>query len=77
MEFQSILNLVLGMLTGLLGWFGRAMYTAVNELKEDVYKFREQVAKEYIPKSEFNLFRDELFTALRRIEDKIERKSDK
>jgi hypothetical protein len=77
MEFQTILNLVLGALTGILGWFGRAMYSAVTDLKDDLYKFREQVAREYIPKNEFNQFRDELFTALRRIEDKIEKKSDK
>ena len=53
------------------------MYSAVTDLKDDLYKFREQVAREYIPKNEFNQFRDELFTALRRIEDKIEKKSDK
>lgn len=77
MEFQTILNLILGCFTGILGWFGRAMFTAVQELKDDLYKFREEVAKEYIPKNEFNLFKEELFQALRRIEDKIEKKSDK
>ena len=77
MEFQTILNLVLGSLTAILGWFGREMYSAVSQLKDDLYKFREEVAKEYIPKSEFNIFRDELFTTLRRIEDKLEKKSDR
>ncbi len=53
------------------------MYAAVNQLKEDLYKFREEVAKDYIPKNEFNLFKEELFTTLRRIEDKLEKKSDR
>lgn len=77
MEFQTILNVVLGSLTGILGWFGREMYAAVNQLKDDLYRFREEVAKEYIPKTEFNLFKEELFTFLRRIEDKLEKKSDR
>lgn len=77
MEFQTILNIVLGSLTGILGWFAREMYSAVQALKDDLYKFREEVAKEYIPKNEFNLFKEELFQTLRRIEDKIEKKSDK
>lgn len=77
MEFQTILNIVLGSLTGILGWFAREMYAAVQALKDDLYKFREEVAKEYIPKNEFNLFKEELFQTLRRIEDKIEKKSDK
>jgi len=77
MEFQTILNIILGSLTGILGWFAREMYSAVQTLKDDLYKFREEVAKEYIPKNEFNLFKEELFQTLRRIEDKIEKKSDK
>jgi len=77
MEFQTILNIILGSLTGILGWFAREMYAAVQALKDDLYKFREEVAKEYIPKNEFNLFKEELFQTLRRIEDKIEKKSDK
>ncbi len=77
MEFQTLLNLILGSFTAALGWFAREMYTAVQSLKDDLYKFREEVAKEYIPKNEFNLFKEELFNTLRRIEDKIEKKSDK
>lgn len=77
MEFQTLLNVILGSLTGILGWFAREMYSAVQSLKDDLYKFREEVAKEYIPKNEFNLFKEELFQALHRIEDKIEKKSDK
>jgi len=77
MEFQTLLNLILGSFTAALGWFAREMYAAVQSLKDDLYKFREEVAKEYIPKNEFNLFKEELFQALRRIEDKIEKKSDK
>ncbi len=77
MDFQTILNMVLGSITAILGWFGREMYAAVNQLKDDLYKFREEVAKEYIPKNEFNMFKEELFTTLRRIEDKLEKKSDR
>jgi len=77
MEFQAILNIILGSLAGIFGWFARELYSAVQTLKDDLYKFREEVAKEYIPKNEFNIFKEDLFNFLRRIEDKIEKKSDK
>lgn len=77
METQVFLNFLLGTISAVLGWFARELWTAVQVLKEDVYKLREEIAKDYMPKDEFQSFKDELFFALRRIEDKLERKEDK
>jgi hypothetical protein len=74
MEFQAVMNIALGCATGIFGWFAREMYGAVQELKTDLYKFREQVARDYIPKNEVQTMREELLSALRRIEDKLEKK---
>lgn len=77
MEFQTILNLALGSLSAILGWFARELWAAVQALKDDLYKLREEIAKDYMPKDEFQTFKSELFSMLRRIEDKLEKKEDK
>jgi len=77
MEFQTILNFALGSLSAVLGWFARELWAAVQALKDDLYKLREELAKDYMPKDEFQTFKSELFSMLRRIEDKLEKKEDK
>ena len=77
MEDQTIINFVLGSIASVTGWFARELWAAVQQLKEDLYKLREELAKDYMPKDEFIAFKGELFTLLHRIEDKIEKKEDK
>jgi hypothetical protein len=77
MEIQALINIVLSVLMSIVGWLARELWTAVQNLKEDLYRLREEIAKDYIPKEDFASFKSELFTALRRIEDKLENKEDK
>ena len=77
MDIQTLLNVGLGAASSILGWFARELWSAVNILKDDLYKLREEIAKDYMPKDEFVVFKSELFTMLRRIEDKLEKKEDK
>jgi hypothetical protein len=57
--------------SGALGWFAREMYLAVQKLKDDLHNFRVEVAKDYTPRSEMTVMKEEIMTALHRIEDKI------
>ena len=77
MDNQSLFNMFAGTALTVIGWFARELWTAVQTLKDDLYKLREELAKDYMPKDEFLGFKAELFTMLRRIEDKIEKKEDK
>jgi len=77
MDTQLIINFVLASIASVTGWFARELWAAVQQLKEDLYKLREELAKDYMPKDEFIAFKGELFTLLHRIEDKIEKKEDK
>lgn len=77
MDTQNLINLVLGIVMSVTGWLARELWAAVQALKEDLHKLREEIAKDYMPKNEFISFKGELFTMLRRIEDKLERKEDK
>lgn len=77
MELQFLINAALGSALTAIGWFARELWSAVQNLKEDLYKLREEIAKDYMPKDDFNAFKSELFSMLRRIEDKLEKKEDK
>lgn len=76
-EWQYLLNIAFGLFTGIIGWFCREMWNAVNGLKADVAKLREELPKTYLAKDDFGDFRRELFQALTRIETKLDSKADK
>lgn len=77
MDTQQIINILLGSALTVVGWLARELWSAVQALKDDLYKLREEIAKDYMPKEDFYSFKSELFTMLRRIEDKLEKKEDK
>lgn len=74
---QWIINVVGGCLLSLLGWIARTLWSAVQELKNDLAKLREEIPKNYVPKDDLRDFKDEVLGYLRRIEDKIDKKADK
>jgi hypothetical protein len=77
MEFQQLLNIVLGTAMGVVGWFARELWAAVKELKADLSKLREDLPKTYISREDYRSDLTEIKTMLRRIEDKLEKKEDK
>ena len=40
MDLQTMFNMGLGAVSTLLGWFGREMWSAVQELKKDLSKLQ-------------------------------------
>ena len=50
MEYQSLLNAGLVLISSVTGWFARELWTAGKELKIDLAKLREDLPKEYISK---------------------------
>ena len=77
MEFQQLLNIVLGTAMGVVGWFARELWAAVKELKADLSKLREDLPKTYISREDYRSDLTEIKTMIRRIEDKLEKKEDK
>jgi hypothetical protein len=71
MDYQEMFNIAATGVSAGLGWFAREMYNAVQALKEDLYKFREEVARDYAPRSELKTMKEEIMNALHRIEDKL------
>ena len=77
MEFQQLLNIVLGTAMTVVGWFARELWAAVKELKADLSKLREDLPKTYISREDYRSDLTEIKIMLRRIEDKLEKKEDK
>lgn len=77
MEFQTILNFLLGSLSAILGWLGRELWGAVQELRKDLKEIRVDITANYVRKDDFREFKRELMESLHRIEDKLDHKIDK
>lgn len=77
MEFQYVLNLAAGLMFGVVGWFGREMWGAVKELKNDLAKLREELPKTYLPKDDFKDSIREIKEMLQDIQRELKQKADK
>lgn len=77
MNLQDIFNILIPIICTVLGWFCRELWTAVQGLKDDVAKLREQLPTLYVTKDDFSDRWNEVLKALHRIENKIDQKADK
>jgi len=77
MDNQLLINLVLGGAMSVIGWFARVLWYAVDELKKDLSKLREELPKEYVGKDDYRQDVKELKEMLTKLFDKLDTKSDK
>ncbi len=77
MDPQTLLNMLFGITTAMAGWFARAMWAAVDELKADITKLREELPKTYVPKDDFKEGVKEIKDMLGHIFAKLDEKADK
>lgn len=77
MNPQDLFNTLIPIVCAVLGWFCRELWNAVQELKEDIAKIREDLPKDYVSKEDFNDRWYEVLKSLHRIEDKLDQKVDK
>jgi antirestriction protein len=77
MEMQQIIDLGLGAVMAVIGWFAREMWGAVKELKSDLSKLREDLPKEYVSKDDYRQDIRELKDIMNKVFDRLENKADK
>lgn len=77
MNPQDLFNTLIPIVCAVLGWFCRELWTAVQDLKEDLARLREQLPTMYVTKDDFSDRWNEVLKALHRIENKIDQKVDK
>ena len=73
MDLQFIINTILPLICVVIGWFCKELWTAVQELKDDLGELRNHVADNYLRKDDFTSRWDEVVKAVHRIEDKLDR----
>jgi hypothetical protein len=77
MELQELLLLVLGTAIGVVGWFARVLWEAVQNLKDDLSDIKENLPLFYVRKDDFKEFRHNVMDSLHRIELLLSGKADK
>ena len=77
MEWQTLINIGAGSVLGVIGWFARELWEAVNAMKKDLHKLEVKLAKDYTTHQDMNARFDKLEGILERIFDKIDTKADK
>ena len=77
MDNQLIIDMILGAVMSVIGWFARVLWYAVAELKRDLSKLREEVVREFVPRVDYREDMRDVKTMLEKIFDKIDKKVDK
>jgi len=77
MDYQTLLNIGLTLVSSVMGWFARELWAAVKELKSDLAKLREDLPKMYVAKDDYKDDIRELKDMIGKIFDKLDNKSDK
>jgi len=72
MEVQHIINTILPLLCLGMGWFCKELWTAVQELKDDLHSLKSYVSDNYVKKDDFADRWEEVLKAVHRIEDKLD-----
>jgi chaperonin cofactor prefoldin len=74
---QDFFNIILGSAMAILGWLGKTMWEAVQDLKRDIKDIEVELPTYYVRKDELDARLDKLEIMLSKIYDKLETKADK
>jgi phage shock protein A len=77
MEFQQLVNLIVGATLSVLGWFARQLWQAVQDLKNDMKQVEVALPTHYVRKEELETRLDKLENLMNRIYEKLDTKADR
>jgi hypothetical protein len=77
MDFNIILNIVLGSALAIGGWFVRQMWDAVQNLKDDLKRIEVDMPTNYVRKDEMASRFDRIEDLLDKLYEKLDNKVDK
>jgi hypothetical protein len=81
LETQTLVDLALGSVLAVIGWFARQLWDAVKRLQEDIHKIEVDLPTHYVKREEFSDSLREIKDLCRQIFDKVDslekRKADK
>jgi len=74
---QSIINIIIGTVLSVLGWFARQLWDAVQDLKSDMKQLEVDLPTHYVRKEDLESRLDRIELSLNRIFEKLDHKADK
>ena len=74
---QEVINLIITGAGAIFGWFLKAMWEAVRELKNDIRQIESEIHRDYVRKDEFRADIDEIKSILKEIFADLKKKADK
>lgn len=74
---QDIINLIIGAVLSVLGWFARQLWDAVQDLKSDMKQLEVDLPTHYVRKEDLESRLDRIEASLNRIFEKLDHKADK
>jgi predicted negative regulator of RcsB-dependent stress response len=77
MDWQNIINLALGSVIGVVGWFARQIWDSVQSLKNDIKQIEIDLPTNYARKVDIDARFDKLEHILQKIFDRLDSKADK
>lgn len=77
MEFQNIVDTVLLIISGSIGWFAKELWSVLKELKEDLSSLKEDLPRSYVLREDYKQDIKDLKEIMGKIFDKLDNKMDR
>jgi hypothetical protein len=77
MDNQSIINMALGTILLIAGWFARELWVAVKDLKNDLHDLEIILPNEYVKRDEYMDTMREVKDMLYKIFERLDNKADR
>jgi hypothetical protein len=77
MDWQNVINIGIGSLLAIGGWFARQLWDAVQKLKSDMSRLELSISDNYVKKDDWKDGIKELKDMLGKIFDKLDSKQDR
>ena len=77
MDYQIIVNIILGALVSIVGWFAKEIWSSLKVLDTDINRVRQEMPVNYVLRETYRDDVKEIKEMLRLIFDRLEHKVDK
>lgn len=77
MDTQTIVNIILGILVSVVGWFAKEIWSSLKVLDMDINRVRQEMPVNYVLRETYRDDVKEIKEMLRLIFDRLEHKVDK
>jgi cob(I)alamin adenosyltransferase len=77
METQTIINVGLGIILTIVGWFARQIWENVQRIQRDLHEIEVDLPTHYVQKSDYTETMKRIEIMFERIFDKLEQKADR